>query len=57
MLPLHAGSAILLSMCTFCIGYGLGYLQNDKPKTKTLVITVPPAGAKEPDNPTTGEPE
>lgn len=40
MLPLHAGSAILLSMCTFCIGYGLGWLHRPR-KTDIHVVRVP----------------
>ena len=47
MLPLHAGSAILLSMCTFVIGYGLGWLHK-KPPTRFHIVHVPkdlPPGA------------
>jgi hypothetical protein len=47
MLPLHAGSAILMSMCSFCIGYGIGYLQQPKPKIVTIT-TPPPADGPSP---------
>lgn len=40
MLPLHAASAILLSMCTFCIGFGLGYLLR-KPQTIFQIVRIP----------------
>lgn len=40
MLPLHAGTAILLSMCFFCIGYGLGYLHRPR-KRDTVIVRVP----------------
>lgn len=40
MLPLHAASAIVLSMCMFVVGFGLGYVMR-KPKVITRTITTP----------------
>ena len=40
MLPLHAGTTIVLTMCAFCIGYGIGYLQRPK-RRETVVVRVP----------------
>lgn len=40
MLPLHAASAIVLSMCMFVVGFGLGYAMR-KPKVITRTVTIP----------------
>ena len=43
MLPLHAATAIVLSACSFGIGYGIGYLKREKPKT--VYVSVPASSA------------
>lgn len=40
MLPLHAATCITLSMCSFCIGFGIGWLKRPR-QTITNVIRIP----------------
>lgn len=41
-MPLHAASAIVLSMCMFVVGFGLGYVRGRKDrKVITRTIHVP----------------
>lgn len=41
-MPLHAATAIVLSMCMFVIGFGLGYVRGRKDgKPVVRIIRVP----------------